>query len=714
MIRVINSLQEAKSKKEYSVAVFMDFESCFEKVWRAGLLCKATKLGICGRMLMYLYNYITDRKFYLRVNKETSDWMTSKVGIPQGGVLSPLLCNLYTGDTMDNVKSKTHSEFADDNTVVTHGQNIDEVSEIAMEDSKEVITVWCPKWNMEISPEKTEVMVFPPPNTPTPKVKMNINDKEIKQVQHKKVLGIIVDENLDFNLHIQERKNKGFKALKCIEHFINNNSGCSQSIFVRLYKSLVLPTMDYGIAALSTVTDKVFKELTSVHRAALLKATGCLANSSTEAIEILTNCNPLHLHLKLRQAEELLRIQSKNDKEPIKEEFETSINNQNVKGKKTTINMLISAFTEMKGKFNLENVAKEFQYTKDTMGLCRNTDLQCNWKEFESDKALQEENIKGILDGLDPSCVAAFTDGLALGNPGPTGAGAVIYYNGLEEEPICISKPVCSNGNNYIGELIGIQTALQHLVEQQNLKHSIHIFVDCQPAIISAFGTEIPKHNVDVILNIRQISSTLQNNGHSLFVHWIPGHKDFKGNELADCLAKNAAKEMIGKKEDFFEGVADRSILLTLMKQEVTEKWQKIYVNSPKSDTLQDVITEVGKSQLSIGDRKVEAIINQLITGQVGLNYLTSKIDKNKSPNCDLCSEKETIDHYIFKCQKYDSQRQVLEREIEEILARNTIIQTDINLKVLTGNIDGICTAINLELKKAFGTFLRSTGRLIN
>ena len=33
--------------------------------------------------------------------------------------------------------------------------------------------------------------------------------------------------------------------------------------------------------------------------------------------------------------------------------------------------MLISAFTEMKGKFNPENVAKEFQYTKDIMALCR-------------------------------------------------------------------------------------------------------------------------------------------------------------------------------------------------------------------------------------------------------------------------------------------------------------------------------------------------------
>ena len=49
------------------------------------------------------------------------------------------------------------------------------------------------------------------------------------------------------------------------------------------------------------------------------------------------------------------------------------------------------------------------------------------------------------------------------------------------------------------------------------------------------------------------------------------------------------------------------------MKQEVTEKWQKMYVNTPKSDALQEVITEVGISQPSTVDRKVEAIINQLI-----------------------------------------------------------------------------------------------------
>ena len=72
----------SKAMKEYSDGVFMHFEFSFEKVWRAGLLYKAIKIGIGGRMLIYLHNYITDRQFYLKINKETSEWQTSKVGIP--------------------------------------------------------------------------------------------------------------------------------------------------------------------------------------------------------------------------------------------------------------------------------------------------------------------------------------------------------------------------------------------------------------------------------------------------------------------------------------------------------------------------------------------------------------------------------------------------------------------------------------------------------
>ena len=116
---------------------------------------------------------------------------------------------------------------------------------------------------------------------------------------------------------------------------------------------------------------------------------------------------------------------------------------------------------------------RKLQYTKELMCLCRKSTPNCDWKELELDKTTQEENIKDVLSNLDFDSVVAFTDGSALGNPGPTGSGAAIYYQGLEQEPVCLSMPVCSDGNNYIEELVGIQIALQHICEQTDLhKHS--------------------------------------------------------------------------------------------------------------------------------------------------------------------------------------------------------------------------------------------------
>ena len=175
--------------------------------------------------------------------------------------------------------------------------------------------------------------------------------------------------------------------------------------------------------------------------------------------------------------------------------------------------------------------------------------------------------------------MAVFTDGSALGNPEPTGSGAVIYYQGLDQEPVCLSKPVCFNGNNYMynGELVGILVALHHISEQEELRKDIHFFIDCQPAIVSAFGSDTPRNKVDIILQLRQMTASLVDKGHIVSIHWIPGHRDFKGNEVADNLAKSAAREMVGNKEDFYEGIADRSDLIQMMKGSILDKWQKIY-----------------------------------------------------------------------------------------------------------------------------------------
>lgn len=190
---------------------------------------------------------------------------------------------------------------------------------------------------MKITPEKTKALIIAPANSDKTNAKITIKGKELEIVKEKKLLGVTIDDELKFDRHIAARKSQAFKALKGIDYLISGNAGCTQDVFLRLYKTLVLPVMDYGIASIAAATDLACKEFGQVQRSALLKATGCLPNVSLESMEVLSNCNPLFLHLKLRQAEELVRIYSKNNEIPIRKEFNDSMNNNHMKGKKPHI-----------------------------------------------------------------------------------------------------------------------------------------------------------------------------------------------------------------------------------------------------------------------------------------------------------------------------------------------------------------------------------------
>ena len=180
--RLTNQLHEARMQKKHSAMIIMDFQSCFEKVWRAGLLFKALKIGINGKLLVYLHNYLTDRQYCLHVNDGVSEWITSKVGIPQGAVLSPLLCNLYTSDSMDEV-TIYHTEFADDNVVLDSNENLQELASKVSVEGDKVAGDWCGKWNMGIEALKTQALIVSPPNMDVPDVNIKLKGQDLEIVK---------------------------------------------------------------------------------------------------------------------------------------------------------------------------------------------------------------------------------------------------------------------------------------------------------------------------------------------------------------------------------------------------------------------------------------------------------------------------------------------------------------------------------------------------
>ena len=96
--------------------------------------------------------------------------------------------------------------------------------------------------------------------------------------------------------------------------------------------------------------------------------------------------------------------------------------------------------------------------------------------------------------------------------------GHILYHRAhFVRDMLCMSRAALII--NYIGELFGIQIALHHISEQEELRKDIHFFIYCQPAIVSAFGSDTPRNKVDIILQIQQMTVSLEDKGHNSFSH---------------------------------------------------------------------------------------------------------------------------------------------------------------------------------------------------
>ena len=80
------------------MAVWIDMEKAFDKVWKNGLRLKLQQSGVKGYMYCWISQYLTNRKARVHVNGSYSRKKTLKEGVPQGGVLSPTLFLIFIND----------------------------------------------------------------------------------------------------------------------------------------------------------------------------------------------------------------------------------------------------------------------------------------------------------------------------------------------------------------------------------------------------------------------------------------------------------------------------------------------------------------------------------------------------------------------------------------------------------------------------------------
>ena len=81
-----------------TITIALDMSKAFDTISIHALIRKLLQTNIPGTIMKFIANYIKGRKAYTTYRNHTSIQRQFKTGVPQGGVLSPTLFNIYTAD----------------------------------------------------------------------------------------------------------------------------------------------------------------------------------------------------------------------------------------------------------------------------------------------------------------------------------------------------------------------------------------------------------------------------------------------------------------------------------------------------------------------------------------------------------------------------------------------------------------------------------------
>ncbi|CAM2707658.1 unnamed protein product [Rotaria socialis] len=202
--RVLSIYQEVKNNMAANIptlALYVDYQKAYDRVWHAALLCKLEKMGMPFNLLKMTNSWLEERKAYVEYGEKTSKIFNINIGLPQGSSLSPYLFIVFHSDLTNCLGAHSCHLFADDLCVLIKppimkklGSMIDYLEKEGTRVCNQVF-MYSKKWKQPLNVSKTVIQLFHT-QVKRPIVNVTIDGNKIELVKEFKYLGFTWTDKL--------------------------------------------------------------------------------------------------------------------------------------------------------------------------------------------------------------------------------------------------------------------------------------------------------------------------------------------------------------------------------------------------------------------------------------------------------------------------------------------------------------------------------------
>ena len=205
LLRLLEEWREHLDNNKTVGGILMDLSKTFDCVPHDLLLAKLAAYGIDDNLIHYIHSCLLNRKQSVCINNILSEFNKAISGVPQGSIVGPILFNCFFNDFYYFIKNANVHNLADDNTLTTFAQNVGTLMSVLESESKIAID-WFVTNKMIVNPGKFQSIIIDKRKQDHTKETFEIGDKVIEASPSVKLLGVQIDDKLNFNLQFQSVK----------------------------------------------------------------------------------------------------------------------------------------------------------------------------------------------------------------------------------------------------------------------------------------------------------------------------------------------------------------------------------------------------------------------------------------------------------------------------------------------------------------------------